>query len=265
MIWSLAKVCAGLVLGLGATGCFVSFPADTDTATQESDTTPWPDTETVSSSSTTKTTDIEDSDTSSTIPPPCPKGIVFLEEPTWTQVAASKSSDQGIQYVDACPHPQVLVGFRGTLVDRPEQNVDVHGRFQAICGTLVFQSKGQVCHVQVQEGETLPERGGGGDIAWERICPTNEVLAGFYAQTGVEIDQLTFSCAPLYLQQSGNSHVLTRGLASALPPIGKSGGSQTWGPIECPEGTLATVAVIKATQYLTSLGLGCQKPSMTTE
>jgi hypothetical protein len=250
---------------LGAAGCFVSFPAEVDTTTQEGDTTLSTDTETGSSSSTLDTSDPEDSDTSSsTIVPPCPKEVVFLEPPTLTQIAASKT-DQGIQYVDSCPHPQVLVGFRGTLVDKPEMNIDVHGRFQAICGTLVFQSNRHVCHVLVQEGDTLPERGGAGDIEWERMCPTNQVLAGFYAQAGAEIDQLTFSCAPLHVQQSGNGLSLSLGLSSALPPIGKSGGTLSYGPIECPEGELATIAHIKATQYVTSLALGCQKPSTVLE
>jgi hypothetical protein len=269
-----AGVFVGLVLGSlspACSGC-VSFPETTFDSTSDTDATSVPDTGTdMGSSSATQggtdgtgsseTSDTEDSETTSATLSVCPEGLMFPSEPMFTQIATCKSSGEGTRYLDACPNHQVLVGFRGFLGYVPNTTQDYHIRLQAICGTLSFEIEAEQCRVHVPEGSTLPERGLGGTMEWERRCPTDEVLVGFFAKTGSNIDQLIFFCSPVFIQLLETRHSIVRGPSFELPPAGKGGGSLNFGPLECPEDTLATVAHIEATTSVISFGLGCQTPS----
>lgn len=265
MIWARARVFLFLLLGFLGPGCFVSFSAQeigtetgSESTTQDSSSATQ---ETTDGTGSSDTQDTEDSGTTSTILPVCPSGVNFLSEPTFTQVATCKASGQGTQFLDACPSPQVLVGFRGLLQNVPNTNQDFHARFQALCGTLSLDADGEQCHVHVQEGSTLAERGLDGTEEWERRCLADEVLVGFSAKTGSNIDQLTFFCAPVFIELFSSGYSIIRGPSSALAPAGKGGGSLNFGPLECPEGALATIAHIETTRSLISFGLGCQAPS----
>lgn len=185
--------------------------------------------------------------------PPCPKGLAFLSEPTFTPWVQGKEIEW--QYLDSCPENQLLVGFHGYL--RSFTTYEVHGRLQGICGSLSLAPDGDQCIVQTSPADTLALRGAKGDIEWTRMCPTNQIVTGFSARTGINIDQMTFRCAPLSMTGINDHYELIKGASSALTPVGGNGGSNV-GPIECSGKTMARVTNISAGDNIAAFGLGCQ-------
>lgn len=216
------------------------------------------DSESQSTSSSFSTENDTDNDTL-TIPdlPSCPGEIAFHSSATLTGLAGGKTP--GTQYLDTCPKGQVIVGFHGFLMDFT--TALVHGRLQAICGSLSLSAIGKQCIVETKTEYTLPLRGSNGDIEWTRTCPANEMVIGFGAKTGVDVDQLTFHCAPLSVSNDGDRYSVARGFSTELPLVGGSGGGTTIGLISCPDNTVARATNIYSANIVTAFGLECQPAS----
>jgi hypothetical protein len=189
-------------------------------------------------------------------PASCPEEIPFPDDLTMTELAEGKKP--GSQYLDSCPQGQVIVGFQGFLQEFTASTV--HGKMQAICGVLSLELFGNDCIVKVTPGSSLPLRGNSGDIEWTRTCPDNEVIVGFGAKTGADIDQLTFYCAPFVFLNDGDEFSISTGSAAALPKVGGIGGGTVIERIQCPDNGVARAMNLYTDTVVTAFGLGCQAP-----
>jgi hypothetical protein len=188
--------------------------------------------------------------------PVCPEKIEFPpQDATLTDLASGKKT--GTQFLDTCPKGQVVIGFHGLL--RDFTTALVHGQMQAICGSLSLKSVKNQCVLEIKPADTLPLRGLNGDIEWTRTCPDHEIVVGFGAKTGMDIDQLTFYCAPLFIHREGESYLFDKGSINALPLVGGPGGGTVVGLISCPDDTVARGTNIHSDILVTGFGLACHR------
>ncbi|MCU0663407.1 MAG: hypothetical protein MUC50_13905 [Myxococcota bacterium] len=234
---------------VAVSGCLYEFPlkkaADTDTVTHtDTDTNPNTHTATETNSETT--------------PISCPTGVAFVSSPAFTGVVFGTSG--GTRYWDECPDEQVLVGFQGWLYSGSSGST-VHGTLGAICGKPSVSLVDGKCAVQVSAGAILPMHGSVGETKWTRMCPENEIIMGFRAWTGLDIDLIIFRCAPLLITPDENGYEITRGPYTDLSEVG-GGATTPSDQTDCPDGQIATIAELYAAGYFRAIGLGCQTPSL---
>jgi hypothetical protein len=222
-----------------------SETADTDTAT--SDTTMETNTNPHTAGTETETTSAN----------ACPTGLAFDSSTYYTQAIYGTSG--GTEYHDRCSAGQVIVGFRGYLTTIPS-GTQVHGSLGTICGVPRVSLSNGKCIVQTSVGTSLSLRGTVGDIEWTQLCPENEIIMGFKAWIGADIDSIVFRCAPLIITSNGNGFAITRGPFTDLASVGGEM-TQPQEQTDCPDGQVATMAHLFATSYFRAIGLGCQSPT----
>ncbi len=209
------------------------------------------------------TATIIDTSSSDTGAPGCPTDLEYLTTPVFTDEAKS-TNEGGVEFLDACPDKEVIIGFKGFVyIADAVSSSGVIGTIQTVCGLPSVHSEGDGCAVRIGAGATLPVRGDRGDIEWTRMCPQNEIVVGFRAQTGADIDRITFFCAPLVITREGGEYRIGRGTNVELEKAGGEGGGfhvET----QCLGDTVATRAVIRAQTHfpVRAISLGCQEPSL---
>jgi subtilisin family serine protease len=161
----------------------------------------------------------------------------------------------GTSYQDACPAGQALVGFVGSLSQAT--TAAVHRQIGGVCGTL--QVTGTA--VSVNQGSSLPARGKVGVSAWSRTCPANQVVVGFAGRSGLLVDQLTFTCAPLAASAATVGAPLTVGVATSLAAVGGTGGT-AFAAIKCPAGEMARASSVRTGDNLAAFSLLCSKATV---
>ena len=203
-------------------------------------------------------TDSETETETDTELPPCPAGIEFHSEPAYTELASTKDTTSGTVYPDACGPSGVVIGYQGNLLDH--ETLTAQGKIQARCGVPTVSHVDGECVVKISDGEILPMRGTSGTTEWQRLCPTDQMVVGFLARTGSNIDSLRLTCAPLVITRDAVGHKISRGDPTHLDPAGG-----TTGPTEyedyCADDQVATISSLRASNVLLGFGLGCQAPS----
>jgi subtilisin family serine protease len=159
----------------------------------------------------------------------------------------------GVAFDDGCPAGQALVGFAGSL----STATGVHRQIAGHCG--VIQIVGTT--VSIKAGATLPTRGKAGTSSWTRDCPANQVVVGFSGRSGLLVDQIAFSCAPLVASGSTSGSALTVGTSTTLAAIGGTGGT-AFTTTKCLTGEVATLARVRAGDNLDAFGLACGKATV---
>lgn len=266
-------------------GCFNAFPLQKDTgAAQETDT--LLDTQTLVDTNTTVDTDSAEetvpldtstgsgstsdtsndtgadsgNDTGSGGEIHCPEGIELKSKILYTGL--STADIDGAEYFDTCPSGQVIIGFEGFIIE-PEADSMTHSRFRGLCGVPSIRLVGDACVVEMKPGDLLPVRGTAGDLEWSQTCPDNEVIIGFKAWVGHNIDALIFRCAPLIIKNNAGGHTIELGEYRDMEPVGNTNGGTVDFQRDCPDGTVATTTHLKADHSLRALALGCQEPLLT--
>lgn len=225
-------------------GCFYSYPLETDSGTDSN-----------TEIATDTNADTESNTESHSGADICPIGIEFVSTPAFTELATS--SREGTEYIDSCPKGQIVIGFQGFMFD--DAGRLFHGRIRTVCGAPSVSLIDDRCVVEMNTGASLPTRGSAGDVEWTRMCPQNEMIMGYQAWTGSDIDQIVFRCAPLRITGDGNGHTVTRGPFTDLGPVGADSGTSTF-QADCPDGQIATIADFFADGFLRAIALGCQVP-----
>lgn len=190
---------------------------------------------------------------------PCPD-LTFTTSVVFTETAAS-DNDGGVELVDSCPGGQVIVGFRGFIKEGYADGII--GKLQPLCGATSVQAIEGGCAVAIGAGETLPLRGDAGDIEWTRMCPENAMIVGFRAQTGADVDFLTFLCAPLLITRGESEWRVSRGTTTELEKAGGAGGATKVETL-CSGDMVATGVQVRSegSAPLRAISLGCQGPSL---
>jgi hypothetical protein len=166
----------------------------------------------------------------------------------------------GSPFSETCPTDQVLIGFNGTS-DLPNAGAFPYAdTLEGVCGTISISGSSPYAITITRTG-MLTRQGDPGPIVQNRICQAGQIIVGFDWRTGMYVDQLTFRCAPLTIANDGASFKLSIGAATALSPIGGSGGTAV-GQTNCPDGQIATGNVGRQGQLIDAFGLLCATPSL---
>jgi subtilisin family serine protease len=187
------------------------------------------------------------------VPPPVTRPVVWSGAEQTKQMG---SATGGLPYNDACPAGQALIGFSGAL--SAATTAGTHRQLTPRCGIVEVTGNTASATVTVRAGLTLPTRGKAGPASWTRDCPTNQVVVGFAGRSGLLIDQLTFSCAPLAAKVGTAGTALTVGTATNLAAIGGTGGT-AFTANKCPTNQVATVSRVRVGDNMDAFGLGCGK------
>jgi hypothetical protein len=168
----------------------------------------------------------------------------------------------GTPFSDSCPAGQVLIGIGGST----GQWID---SLYGVCGTLGLTTSTTTTPytyaVTITSGTTLPTRGtnGGTDTTWLASCPANEAVVGIAGNSGIAMDQLVLSCAPLLVTGSPSSFALTQGSSTTLPPEGDTTGGGPFAPVNCPSPQVIALVAGTDGQWMNSLGVACATPTIT--
>jgi hypothetical protein len=135
-----------------------------------------------------------------------------------------------------------------------------------VCGVVGLQTSTTTdpytYSVALATGTTLPTYGtiGSSDTRWSSMCPANEAVIGVAGNSGVGMDHIILSCAPLAITGSPGSFALHRGSAKTLPAVGDTGGGSPFTPFACPDPGVITLLSGYASQWLGELGVACATP-----
>ncbi len=180
----------------------------------------------------------------------------FLTPKTLTLVAGQITTQYGnlvlgTAFNDICPVGQVLTGFTGSL------KLSAHSAIRGVCSVPALAVLDDAFIVKTTAGANLPLRGAAGDTPWTRICPVDQVLVGFSGRAGTGIDQLTFSCAPLVIQEAiDGTFSIATGMVTPLAAVG-GGGGMAFPQTNCPAGQVASAQRLRVNTAVSAFGLGC--------
>ncbi len=161
----------------------------------------------------------------------------------------------GTATTDSCPAGQALVGFTGSL--SLGTTAGVHRQITAKCGAVQITGTA----VTVAAGSTLTTRGAAGTSAWTRTCPANQVVVSFAGRSGLLVDQLTFTCAPLSAAAATSGSAVNVGTGTAMSAVGGTGGA-AFSAVKCPAGQMATSMLVREGDNMDSFSLGCGKATV---
>jgi hypothetical protein len=186
----------------------------------------------------------------------CPPGVTTSGISFTTAMHGGSS---GTPYTDACPAGQAIVGFTGyTTTTQPI----VVGWLQGLCGKLSIVASSNTCQIGISPGSTFPGRGqAGGTGPWVQMCPQNQVVVAFHGRAGIDLDQVSFECAPLTLAKTGSTYQITTGTPTSLPPQGGPTGPTFQDG--CPPDQVAVTSNVQAGQIIYELGLSCATLTLT--
>lgn len=176
--------------------------------------------------------------------------------PTAVTLTAGTNTNQagnangGTAYNDPCGAGRALIGFAGSFMS-------YHRRIRGVCGLLGLSPAMDGFNVTLTDPVQLPERGPDGNTPWMRTCPQDQVIVGFSGRSGGLVDSLTFTCAPLVVDEADDgTWTIALGATSNLLAVGGNGGNQ-FPQTDCPAGQVATVQRLRTGDGLDAFGLGC--------
>jgi len=178
---------------------------------------------------------------------------VGLASPSLTSLVGNSAG--GSPTTDNCPAGQALVGFAGSL--STATTTGTHRQIRGVCGTVSISGTA----VTVGVGTTMATRGPAGTSAWTRSCPANQVVVGFSGRSGLLVDQLTFSCAPLTAAASTVGSALNVGAAKALSAVGGTGGN-AFPTVSCGSGQIASSMTVRTGDNMDAFALACSKATV---
>jgi hypothetical protein len=182
--------------------------------------------------------------------PNCPVSVVW-SNPT---AIPQRGSPDGVEFDDACPDNQAIIGFHGSLND---VGVFLVSSIQTFCGQPVIASSNPT-EVSIVPGETLPERGMNSGQTWTQMCPRDQMVVGFWGRSGLSLDQVGFDCAGIHVSGSPPLLAVDTTISELSPPNGGDGGLPFRS--KCMPGQIARTANINADAWVNAFGLTCETP-----
>jgi hypothetical protein len=188
----------------------------------------------------------------------CPSSIA-IGSPGESQVLGGSTG--GTAFSNTCPSGQVLVGIGGAT----GQWIDA---VYAICGSVeIHQTTSTTPYtysVAIGGGATLATEGtvGSSDALWQATCAANQAVVSVAGNSGIGMDHITLSCAPLELTGSPGSFALHQGTATTLAPEGDTGGGSPFTPVVCPDPEVVTLISGMAGQWVNNMSVACATPTL---
>jgi hypothetical protein len=191
----------------------------------------------------------------------CPNAIT-LGAPGQSQILGGTIVQQAsTAFSSPCPTGQVLVGVGGSTGSWMDA-------IDAVCGIVELATDTTTVpytySVTISVRATLPTAGtiGSSDALFSARCPPNQAVMGIAGTSGVAMDHIVLSCAPLTLSGSPGSFALHQGSVTTLASVGDTGGGSPFTPLTCPDPSAITLISGYAGQWLGELGVACAIPSL---
>jgi cysteine-rich repeat protein len=185
----------------------------------------------------------------------CVIGPLALDFGPQTQTAkeGGGSNTQIQTFVDTCPDPQVLVGLSGGLSSEGWIGV-IRGECQDgridNADPTTFRTTGPI--------NQLPPRGQfDQDGPWGTQCPPNQAIIAVRGGAGDVMDGLEVECAEVATVGSPGAYSLETSSTGWQPLQGGAGGGD-FGPLRCPEGSVATGVDTDTNSYVIRIRLLCR-------
>jgi hypothetical protein len=189
----------------------------------------------------------------------CPSALT-IGAPGASRVLGGNASG-GTSFNDPCPAGQVLVGMGGAT----GQWIDaVYGICGAVALNAVTTKAPYKYGVAISTGQTLPTRGtvGSSDAMWQATCPPDQAVVSVAGSSGIAMDQVVLSCAPLLITGSPRSFAIHQGNATALAPQGDTSGGSPFTPVACPDPQVVGLVGGSSGQWLDSMSIACVMPAI---
>ena len=151
-------------------------------------------------------------------------------------------------------HFEVLIGFQGNMGASLNQ-------IQAICASLSFSADAKI--VSNLTTVTSLRGNNAGSTSWKTVCPQNSVVVGFTGNSGLLLDKINLMCSSLSFVPGNLPSVAVNGSILNSSSAGGYGGSP-FAPLKCPNGQIASAAVIRAGNNVNALGLKCSSVLLST-
>lgn len=177
---------------------------------------------------------------------PSPR-LVLESIPGTRQYGGSGGSDSSV----ACGPDQALIGYLGNANTSSQAVVT---RLQGRCGRLAITAAPPY-RVTVTEAGSLPAVGRGTANPFTALCPTNQVLVGFFGRDGLIVDQVGFRCAPLVIDLGPPAKVV-HGPITTLGPWPSTKGGAGFGE-NCGPAAVANGHAVSAGSWIDGFGLRC--------
>ncbi len=168
-------------------------------------------------------------------------------------------SSTGIQNAtENCPGDHVLVGLGGFLT-APEAWIGVVG---GLCQPARLSNQDPPAFRTDDPTTALPTHGqfdGGGP--WLSQCADDQAIVALRGHAGDVMDGLQIRCADLETVGDPGAYELETSPTAWEPLQGGNGGS-TWGPVQCPAGTIATGVQTETNSFAVRIRLLCREVSL---
>lgn len=185
----------------------------------------------------------------------CSIGPTALEfgPSTETDNGGGGSMQQINTSVDTCPDPQVLVGLSGGISSEGWLGV-IRGECQDArlenTDPTTFRTSGPINELPSQ-GQF--DKGG----SWATQCADDEAIIAVRGGAGDVMDGLQIECAEVTTAGPPGAHTLEVSSTGWQPLQGGSGGG-SFGPLRCPDGSLATGLETDTNSYVIRIRLLCR-------
>lgn len=163
-------------------------------------------------------------------------------------------STTGIQNAtENCPPNEVLVGLDG--------DISMEGWLGVIggqCRNADLTNADPPLFVTNGPLTELPEHGGyqaGGP--WQTQCPEDQAIVAVQGGAGDVMDGLQIRCADVQTAGDPGAHTLDP-VPSAWEPLQGGSGGSSFGPLECPAGSVATGLQTETNSYVVRIRLLCR-------
>jgi hypothetical protein len=163
-------------------------------------------------------------------------------------------------YVDACPPGQAMIGFNLAVQSDTSGNQVGINRADTLCAVpAVKPAVGGGWTVVWVNGAVLSGHGTADQAGVKYQCKTDTFLVGFGGRSGLYLDQLLLSCAPIVVADNGS--VSVGATTSSNTGVGGTGGS-AFANVYCPAGQIATMLRTRdqAGAPPDAFGFGCSTP-----
>lgn len=163
-------------------------------------------------------------------------------------------------FPDVCPSNEVVIGFRGFSEDPAGGGVVTLQQLGLVCGVMSAASAASGYVVKVAAGTPMPRRGlTSGDIAFDMVCPADEVVIRIAGGAGSSLDKLQAFCGRLSLPAGGGPVTVQPG--ATLTARGGNTGDVYDDP--CPQGQVVRGATIWYRQVIDAVQTVCGTPTAT--
>ncbi len=158
-----------------------------------------------------------------------------------------------------CPAGEVLVGLQGDLTAEPWIGV-----IGGICRPTALTNTDPPEFATGAPPTVLPEHGGfSGGGPWSTECGADEVIVAVQGGAGTVIDGLQIRCASIDTIGAPGAYDLEATAEARFEALQGGSGGGPFGPLTCPDGTVAAGLRTRTNSYVIQVELRCRELGLT--